>query len=65
VLTREDEHLVIILCIYVDDAITVGNCTAIVKPIAELATNILLKDVRPFSEYECCTVLNNPHIQTL
>ena len=41
VLTRENEHGIIILCIYVFDALTVGNYAAIEKMVAQLKKKIL------------------------
>jgi hypothetical protein len=60
VLTRDDEHGFIILCIYVDDALMVGDQTAIEKTVAQLRTKVSLKDVGPLSEYVGCTVVKDP-----
>ena len=65
VLTRKDEHGVIILCIYVDDALIVGNEEAIVMTVAQLKTKVLLKDVGPLAEYVGCTVVKDPHKKKL
>jgi hypothetical protein len=37
-LTRDDEHRVIILCIYVDNALMVGDHAAIKQMVAQLKT---------------------------
>jgi Reverse transcriptase (RNA-dependent DNA polymerase) len=65
VLTREDEHGVIILCIYVDDALMVRDHAAIEKTVAQLKTKVSLKDVGPLSEYVGCTMLKDPYKQKL
>jgi hypothetical protein len=57
VLTRKDENGVIILCIYVNDALMVGDHAAIEKTVAQLKTEVYLKDVGPLSEHVGCTMV--------
>ena len=65
VLTREDEHGVIILCIYVNDALMVGDPRAIEKTVSQVKTKVSLKDIRPLSEYAGCKMVKNPHRKKL
>jgi hypothetical protein len=65
VLTRKDKLGLIILCIYVDNALMVGDHAAIEKTVAQLKTKVSLKDVGPLSEYVSCTIVKNPHKQKL
>jgi hypothetical protein len=59
VLIREDEEGTIILCIYVDDALMVGDPRAIQKTVKQLRSKVSLKDVGPLSEYVGCTVVRD------
>jgi Reverse transcriptase (RNA-dependent DNA polymerase) len=65
VLTRKDEHGVIILCIYVDDALIVGDQAAIEMTVALFKTKVSLKDVGPLAVYVGCTVVKDPYKQKL
>jgi Reverse transcriptase (RNA-dependent DNA polymerase) len=49
--TREENHGVIIFCIYVYDAFMVGYHTAIEKTVAQLKSKVSLKDGEAHSEY--------------
>ena len=59
VLIREDEEGVIVLCIYVDDALMVGDPRAIKKTVNQLQSKVSLKDVGLLSEYVGCTVVRD------
>jgi Reverse transcriptase (RNA-dependent DNA polymerase) len=59
VLIREDEEGIIILCIYVDDALMVRDPRAIKKTVNQLQSKVSLKDVGPLSEYVGCTVVRD------
>jgi Reverse transcriptase (RNA-dependent DNA polymerase) len=56
VLTREDEYGVIILCIYVDDALMVGDHAAIEKTVAQLKTKVSLE--RCWTTFRICWLHN-------
>jgi hypothetical protein len=48
VVTREDEHGAIIFCIYVDNALMVGDHVTIKKTVVQLKIKISLKNVDHF-----------------
>jgi hypothetical protein len=47
------------LCIYVDDALMVGDDSAIEKTVAQLKDKVSLKEVGPLKEYVGCTIVRN------
>jgi hypothetical protein len=59
ILFRTDEQGTIILCIYVDDALMIGDDGAITKTVKQLREKLSLKEVGELQEYVGCTILKN------
>ena len=58
VLHRSDQDGTIILCIYVDDALMIGDDSAINKTVKQLRSKLSLKDVGTLKEYVGCTFIH-------
>jgi Reverse transcriptase (RNA-dependent DNA polymerase) len=58
-LIKTDKEGTVILCIYVDDALIVGDLSAIEKTALQLRTKVSLKEVGPLQDYVGCTVIRN------
>jgi Reverse transcriptase (RNA-dependent DNA polymerase) len=57
VLIRTDSSGTIMLCIYVDDALMVGDQAAINKTVEQLRSKVTLKEVGCLAEYVGCTII--------
>ena len=57
ILFQSDRSGTVILCIYVDDALMIGDDEAIKKTVAQLCSKLSLKEVGQLKEYVCCTIL--------
>ena len=58
VLHRSDQDGTIILCIYVDDALMIGDDSAITKTVVQLRSKLSLKEVGILKEYVGCTIIH-------
>jgi Reverse transcriptase (RNA-dependent DNA polymerase) len=59
ILFRTDQEGTIILCIYVDDALMIGDDEAITKTVKQLREKLSLKEVGELQEYVGCTILKS------